>query len=116
MHFDNEWLLAFEVTAGVRLRALFEKDLEGMPLEIADGLRRLREAEEKAAYARKISSHAKLSHPKIAGPRSSSISLRQCGRISQTRSSSRRCVRGPLGLFCLCKALRKLGYARPGAR
>ena len=49
MHFDNEWLLAFEVTAGVRLRALFEKDLEGMPLEIADGLRRLREAEEKAA-------------------------------------------------------------------
>ena len=49
MYFDNEWLLKFEVTAGVRLRALFEKDLDAMPLEIADGLRRLREAEEKAA-------------------------------------------------------------------
>ena len=48
MHFDNDWLLAFEVTAGLRLRALFEKDVEGMPLEIADGLRRLREAEEKS--------------------------------------------------------------------
>jgi len=49
MYFDNDWLLKFEVTAGVRLRALFEKDLEGMPVEIANGLRRLREAEEKAA-------------------------------------------------------------------
>ena len=49
MYFDNEWLLNFERTAGVRLRALFEKDLEDMSLEIADGLRRLREAEEKAA-------------------------------------------------------------------
>jgi hypothetical protein len=48
MHFDNEWLLNFEMTAGARLRALFEKDLDAMPLEIADGLRRLREAEEKA--------------------------------------------------------------------
>ena len=48
MYFDNEWLLNFEMTAGVRLRALFEKDLDAMPLEIADGLRRLREAEEKA--------------------------------------------------------------------
>ena len=46
MYFDNEWLLNFEMTAGVRLRALFEKDLDAMPLEIADGLRRLREAEE----------------------------------------------------------------------
>jgi hypothetical protein len=49
MYFDHEWLLKFEMMAGVRLRALFEKNLEGMPLEIADGLRRLREAEEKAA-------------------------------------------------------------------
>ena len=49
MYFDNEWLLNFEMTAGLRLRALFEKELEGMPLEIADGLRRLREAAEKAA-------------------------------------------------------------------
>ena len=49
MYFDNDWLLKFEVTAGLRLRALFEKDLEGVPVEIANGLRRLREAEEKAA-------------------------------------------------------------------
>jgi hypothetical protein len=35
--------------SGTDESALFEKDLEGMPLEIADGLRRLREAEEKAA-------------------------------------------------------------------
>ena len=48
MHFDNEWLSDFEMTAGARLRALFEKDLDAMPLKIADGLRRLREAEEKA--------------------------------------------------------------------
>ena len=55
MHFDNEWLLNFEMTAGARLRALFEKDLDAMPLKIADGLRRLREAEEKGeAKLRKI--------------------------------------------------------------
>ena len=49
MYFDNEWLLKFEVTAGVRLRALFDKELDPMPLEIVNGSRRLREAEEKAA-------------------------------------------------------------------
>ena len=61
MYFDNEWVLNFEMTAGVRLRALFEKDLEGMPLEIADGLRRLREAEEKADKLIKMNSHTRLS-------------------------------------------------------
>jgi hypothetical protein len=49
MYFDNEWLLNFEKTAGVRLRELFDKELDPMPLEIVDGLRRLRESEEKAA-------------------------------------------------------------------
>jgi hypothetical protein len=48
MHFDNQWLLDFEMTVGARLRALFEKEVDAMPLKIADGLRRLREAEEKA--------------------------------------------------------------------
>jgi hypothetical protein len=48
MRFDNEWFLNFEMMAGARLRALFETDLDVMPLEIANGLRRLREAEEKA--------------------------------------------------------------------
>jgi hypothetical protein len=42
MQFDNEWLLDFEMTVGARLRALFEKDVDAMPLEIADALRRLR--------------------------------------------------------------------------
>jgi hypothetical protein len=38
MQFDNEWLLDFEMTVGARLRALFEKDVDAMPLEIADAL------------------------------------------------------------------------------
>ena len=49
MYFDNDWLLKFEVTAGLRLRALFDKELDPMPLEIVNGSRWLREAEEKAA-------------------------------------------------------------------
>ena len=48
MYFDNEWLLNFEMTAGVRLRALFDKELDPMPLEIVNGSRRLQNPKTKA--------------------------------------------------------------------